>query len=253
MTRQAPLEIEILELTNEFRRENGLQALVWHQGLTGVAKRHANMVADGLAHFSHDGAMERFESCGTKCTNVAENLARSEGFGRVDLPQAAVSGWRDSEGHRRNLLGPFDACGIGWAASDSGTIFVTQLLALLDADCHQQQLEQARRSQLREQVTNVACSTPAVCAAVGLVLCGPCAAIGGGVAGTALDMKYGIKAASIPRLLKDRVCGRLINRQLCERCGATEGELLIEPRAGTLLCSSCHPAPENSDVWCFLE
>ena len=23
-------------------------------------------------------------------------------------------------GHRRNLLGPFDVCGIGWAASDSG-------------------------------------------------------------------------------------------------------------------------------------
>lgn len=253
MARAKPLDIEILDLTNEFRREHGLDPLAWHQGLAGVAKRHATLVADGHARFSHDGAMERFAACGTKCTNVAENLARSDGFIRLDLPEAAVAGWRESEGHRRNLLGPFGTCGIGWAASDTGTIFITQLLALLDAESHKLQLEQARRSLMRDQLTSVACSTPLVCAAVGLVLIGPFAAIGGGIAGKALDSKYGLKASSIPHVIKDRVCGRLLSRQTCVRCGSADGELLLDEREGNLLCSTCHPSPQNSTVWCFLE
>lgn len=253
MARAKPLEIEILDLTNEFRREHGLDPLAWHQGLGDVAKRHAGLVADGKARFSHEGAMERFAACGTKCTNVAENLARSDGFIRLDLPQAAVAGWRESEGHRRNLLGPFDACGIGWAASDTGTIFITQLLALLDAESHKLQLEQARRIQMRDQLTSVACSTPVVCAAVGLVLIGPFAALGGGIAGKVLDSKYGLKASSLPHVIKDRVCGRLLNKQMCVQCGSADGELFLDEREGNVLCSSCHPSPQNSTVWCFLE
>lgn len=240
------LEFEILELTNKFRCESGLQPLNWHKGLAGIAKRHATMVAEGRAHFSHDGAQDRFASCGTKCTNVAENLARSDGFCRDDLPKAAVNGWCDSEGHRRNLLGPFDACGIGWAASDSGTIFVTQLLALLDERSHQ-------RGQLHEQCVGVACSTPTICFCAGLVVGGPWIAVGSAIAGKALDAKYGFKAATVPRMLKDRARG-LIRRRACSRCGEqAESELLIDESNGTLLCSNCHPAPESADVWCFVE
>jgi len=246
---QAPegrLEFEILELTNQFRNEEGFEPLSWHKGLSGIAKRHAIMVAEGRAHFSHEGAQQRFSSCGTKCINVAENLARSDGFCRMDLPEAAVRGWRDSEGHRRNLLGPFDACGIGWAASDSGTIFVTQLLALLDERSH-------NRGQMREQIVDLASSTSTVCFSVGLVLGGPWIAIGSGIAGRALDMKYGFKVTSIPRVLKNRVHG-LITRPACSRCGAQVGsDLLLDEPSGTLLCNSCHPAPESSDVWCFIE
>jgi len=241
-----PLEFEILELTNKFRSESMLQPLAWHKGLAGIAKRHATLVAEGRAHFSHEGAQERFAACGTKCTNVAENLARSDGFNRLDLPEAAVNGWRDSEGHRRNLLGPFDHCGIGWAASDTGTIFVTQLLALLDETSH-------HRGQLREQISDVACSTPAVCFSIGLVLGGPWVAVGGGIAGRALDAKYGFKAASVPRMLKDRVRG-LIRRRACSHCGAqADTELLVDEPNGMLLCTSCHPAAESADVWCFVE
>jgi hypothetical protein len=241
------LEFEILELTNKFRGECNLQPLAWHKGLAGIAKRHAIMVAEGRAHFSHEGAPERFASCGTKCTNVAENLARSDGFNRDDLPVAAVDGWTASEGHRRNLLGPFDACGIGWAASDSGTIFVTQLLALLDERSHQQ-------GQFREKISDVAFngSTPAVCFGVGLVIGGPWVAVGGAIAGRALDMRYGFKAASVPRVLKDRARG-LIRRRACSHCGDQSDDLLIDESNGTLLCSSCHPEPESSNVWCYVE
>merc|ERR1711988_985881 len=154
-------------------------------------------------------------------------------------PEAAVAGWRGSEGHRRNLLGPFDACGIGWAASDSGTIFVTQLLALLDKRSHQQ-------GQIREKISDVACScsTPAICFGVGLVIGGPWVAAGGAVAGRALDVRCGFKAASVPRVLKDRARGLIRRRGMCSRCGdQSETELLIDESQGTLLCNSCHPAP----------
>jgi len=242
-----PLEIEILELTNQFRSEFGLDSLAWHKGLAGVAKRHAIQVAQGSAHFSHAGASERFAACGTKCTNIAENLARSDGFERIVLPEAAVNGWKDSAGHRRNLLGPFDAVGIGWAASDSGTIFVTQLLALLDENSH-------HRGQLRERISDVAWSPPAVCFGLGLVLGGPWLAVGSGIAGGALDAKYGFKVSSVPRVLTDRVCS-LMNRRTCSGCGdqMTSELLLVDEPNGTLLCSACHPAPESSDVWCFVE
>jgi len=212
----------------------------------GQAKRHATMVAEGRAHFSHDGAQQRFASCGTKCTNVAENLARSDGFERADLPEAAVNGWRDSEGHRRNLLGPFDVCGIGWAASDSGTIFVTQLLALLDETSH-------KRGQLKEQVIDVATSNTSAWCLAGLVAAGPWVAVPSAIAGKVLEIKYGFKITSLPSLLTDRVRGR-IHRTVCSRCGAKdECNLLFNESTGTLLCNDCHPDPDCDDVWCFVD
>merc|ERR1712224_203484 len=125
------VELEVLEFTNSFRAEHRLQALRWHAGLAGIARKHAVAVAEGSAPFSHCGARERFQACSSRCINIAENLARSEGFGRGELSEATVKGWCESEGHRGNLLGPFDHCGIGWAASDNGVIFMTQLLALV--------------------------------------------------------------------------------------------------------------------------
>lgn len=243
---RSPLELEIFQLTNSFRQEQTLEPLKWHKGLAGIAKRHATAVADGRAPFSHAGAHERFASCSTKCINVAENLARSDGFVRPDLPQAAVLGWCESEGHRRNLLGPFDACGIGWAASDSGTVFVTQLLALVDE-------RSDLRGQLCERTFDVATSTPAVCTALGLVLAGPVVAFGCGLLGSALDYKYGLKVVSLPSVVRERMMG-VLRRHVCTRCGTpTDGELLMSGSDGRLLCSCCHPSPADSDVWCFID
>jgi len=245
---EKPLSIELLELTNKVRAENKLSPLTWHKGLSQVASRHAACVADGSASFSHAGARERFQQCGTKCINVAENLARSDGFSREELPQAAVAGWVDSEGHRRNLLGPFDVCGIGWAASDNGTIFVTQLLALMDEQSH-------RHVQIKEAALNAASSTPAIFAAVGLVFAGPMPAFGSGLLGGALDYKYGWRAVSVPHVLQKRAATWFCP-SMCSECGVVaDGELLVNGSAseGRLLCKHCHPSPADCDVWCFLE
>lgn len=240
------VEFEVLVLCNEFRAEQQLAPLRWHSDLAGIAKRHADAVAEGRAPFSHVGAKERFACCATRCINVAENLARSEGFGREDLPQAAVTGWVESEGHRRNLLGPFDACGIGWAASDAGVIFMTQLLALVDEGS-------SFRSTVRTSAYGAATSTPVILAAVGFIAVGPATAVGCGLVGGAVDRKYGVKACKLPHVARKRITGLLCHR-FCAGCGAPgSGELLLNDGDGRLFCGDCHPTPSDHDVWCFVE
>lgn len=245
-----PLDLEILALTNAFRREHALPALAHHKELSCIASRHAAAVADGIEPFSHRGAPERFAACGTRCLNVAENLARSDGFGREELPRAAVSGWCGSEGHRRNLLGPFDVCGVGWAASDCGTIFVTQLLALLD-ERDAPSLSVRASQAVRAGVLQIAASTPAVCAALGLVIAGPViGGLSGGVLGGALSYGCGLRASNLPRA----ACARAISwlqPKTCSACG-TAGELVLNSDR-SVLCVHCHPAPGDSNVWHYID
>lgn len=253
------LNFELLDGTNDFRAEHqGLMPLQWHEGLARVAKDHATQVAEGRAPFSHDGAQERFKACGARCINVAENLARSDGFDREALPGAAIAGWKGSEGHRRNLLGPFNVCGIGWAASDAGTIFVTQLLAMVDEE------QQNMQGLVWDYVVNAAQSTPGVCTAVGAFTGGPVLALTGGAVGYILDKRFGLQLSNAPRVLRDRAMKKFYPTT-CSNCGviaeATE-ELLAtsSPVArssggvgGTLLCRNCHPSPEAADVWCYVD
>jgi uncharacterized protein YkwD len=57
---------------------------------------------------------------------VAENLYKCRG---VDDPLvAAVEGWMESKGHRKNILGvEYTHTGVGIAVGADGTIYFTQL------------------------------------------------------------------------------------------------------------------------------
>lgn len=242
--RRKGINVEILDFTNRYREENKLPPLQWHGNLAEIAQMHATAVADNRVPFSHIGARERFACCNTRCINVAENLARSEGYIREDLPGAVVTGWCESEGHRRNLLGPFDVCGIGCAASDHGTIFITQLLALLDG--------QSRfRGQIRDRALAIATSTPTICSALGLVLAGPTFALGSGIVGTVLDYKYGLKPATLPLVASAKVRSSLgLQTYLCHECKLQiDGDLLVSGGDGRLLCAHCQSGEEGDDAW----
>lgn len=58
---------------------------------------------------------------------MLRNLAYNGGV--ADTARVAVEGWIKSPGHRKNLLGAFDLCGIGVAQSSGGEFFFTQLFA----------------------------------------------------------------------------------------------------------------------------
>jgi uncharacterized protein YkwD len=107
-----PQEVEglILERTNAFRRQQGLPELAEDARLTESARDFARYLAR-TGRFSHtaDGRdpSERVRAAGYDYCEIAENIASSQdssGFQSAPLAREFVEGWKNSPGHRRNLL-----------------------------------------------------------------------------------------------------------------------------------------------------
>eukprot|EP00439_Symbiodinium_sp_Y106_P073313 s472_g13.t2 len=116
-----------LDETNIFRGSERMPPLKWCQGIADIAAEHARQMARGEMPFSHDGFSDRVSRYPIPHLSAAENLAYNSGV--ADTAGVAVQGWIKSPGHRKNLLGAFDLCGIGVAQSSSGQFFFTQLFA----------------------------------------------------------------------------------------------------------------------------
>jgi len=113
--------------TNTFRAQQRMPPLRWSQAVAEIAAEHARQMARGEMPFSHKGFDERVRRYPFAYFSAAENLAYNSGV--ADAAGLAVQGWIKSPGHRKNLLGAFDLCGIGVAHSASGQFFFTQLFA----------------------------------------------------------------------------------------------------------------------------
>lgn len=108
------IEDEIVALTNEARRDAGLEPLeVSTCAADQAASRTAVLVAEG--RFEHDPLEPILRDCGSR--SVGENLALG-----YPTAQATVDGWLDSPGHRDNLLGDFTEIGVGCTDSDRGPL-----------------------------------------------------------------------------------------------------------------------------------
>jgi len=116
-----------LDDTNVFRGQQHAPPLRWSQALADIATGHAQQMARGEMPFSHKGFDERVRRYPFPHMSAAENLAMNGGV--ADAAGMAVQGWINSPGHRKNLLGAFDLCGIGVARSAGGQFFFTQLFA----------------------------------------------------------------------------------------------------------------------------
>jgi len=113
--------------TNVFRGQQRLPPLRWSQALADIAEVHAKQMARGEMPFSHLDFDKRVAQYPFPHMSAAENLAMNGGVS--DAAGTAVQGWIKSPGHRKNLLGSFDLCGVGAARSGSGEFFFTQLFA----------------------------------------------------------------------------------------------------------------------------
>ena len=105
-------EIAIVEMTNAFRKESRLGEVKPNAALTAAARAFAEYLAK-TGKFAHeaDGRQpaQRAEAAGYRYCLVAENLAMnldSRGFETRALARAAVEGWKNSPGHRANMLQP---------------------------------------------------------------------------------------------------------------------------------------------------
>lgn len=121
------LGIRCLELTNNFRRTQGLPDLVWNDGLYNVAMPHSKNMAEGTVAFGHDGFKERMQQVPFYVKSFSENVAYNYNWG--DPWEAAVVGWINSPGHRKNMLSVSSHCAIAvyWLY---GKYYFTQLFAL---------------------------------------------------------------------------------------------------------------------------
>ena len=98
--------------TNQFRAAEGLRTVKPNPRLEAAARAFAEYLANGgaFAHESGGTTTEtRVRSRGYDFCVVTENLARhysSSGFTTRELAQKLVQGWKDSPGHRHNMLEP---------------------------------------------------------------------------------------------------------------------------------------------------
>ncbi|NJR64590.1 MAG: CAP domain-containing protein [Leptolyngbyaceae cyanobacterium CRU_2_3] len=94
---------QVVELTNNYRRQNGLAALTENSKLVAIAQAYSQTMAtqDFFAHQGLDGSQpwDRMTAGGYKWFRSAENIAAGQ-----LTPEEVVQGWIDSPGHRANLL-----------------------------------------------------------------------------------------------------------------------------------------------------
>lgn len=85
------IAIRAFQLSNDFRKSQGLHELVWNEGLGDVAKIHSKNMGDGKVAFGHDGFNERFRQFPIRYVKGgAENVAMSHGL--ADCAKVAVDG-----------------------------------------------------------------------------------------------------------------------------------------------------------------
>ena len=92
---------EAASMINGFRAQSGLGRLAISPKLTAIAVRQAKAMAaaDNMSHDVGGHFTERLAAGGYKALAAGENI----GAGYRTLAEA-FSGWRDSPGHRRNML-----------------------------------------------------------------------------------------------------------------------------------------------------
>jgi uncharacterized protein YkwD len=118
---------DVLNYTNKFRRSHGLSALTIRKDLNAIAQKHSEDMARGSAGFGHSGFDQRFSQArkvikGFKA--FAENVAYGAGSGKE-----VVNMWKNSSGHRKNILGNYRYIGIGTAKDRRGIIYYTEVFA----------------------------------------------------------------------------------------------------------------------------
>ena len=112
----AAFEKEVVELVNGIRVQNGLQPLQQNWELSRVA-RYKSQDMRNNRYFAHNSPtygtpFQMIRSFGLSYRTAGENIARG-----YTTPEAVVSGWMNSSGHRANILNAsYKQIGVGYVA-----------------------------------------------------------------------------------------------------------------------------------------
>lgn len=105
---------QVIDLTNQQRKQNGLPALKADTQLSGVANKKANDMEQNH-YFSHTSPtygspFDMMRDFGVSYKSAGENIAEGQ-----QTAQDVVNAWMNSEGHRKNILNPdFTNIGVGF-------------------------------------------------------------------------------------------------------------------------------------------
>jgi uncharacterized YkwD family protein len=120
-------EQKVAELVNIERQKAGLSALTFDQSVSNVARtKSKDMAANNyFAHQSptYGSAGDMLTRFGIRWSAWGENIASGQ-----RTPEAVVTAWMNSSGHRANILSAnFSKIGVGYAVNSNGTPYWTQI------------------------------------------------------------------------------------------------------------------------------
>jgi len=110
-------EEEVVRLTNEKRRANGLKELTINWELSRIARYKSQDMHD-LKYFSHTSPtygspFTMIKNFGLTYKSAGENIAMGQ-----STPKEVVEAWWNSEGHRANMLNSsFTQIGVGYVSN----------------------------------------------------------------------------------------------------------------------------------------
>lgn len=117
------IEIEIMELINAYRIENGLNALSNHGLIKSQTYSHSDYMAetDNISHLNFY-SRKNFLVNNAGANIVTENVA----YG-YSSAETVVNAWINSEGHRINMLGDYTNFDVSAEQNDEGKWYFTNI------------------------------------------------------------------------------------------------------------------------------
>jgi uncharacterized protein YkwD len=124
----------IVELTNDFRRDEGRAPVETNPALNETARDFADYMAR-TGRYGHNAdnrqPAERADAHDYEYCVIAENIAyqfRTRGYATGVLAERFFTGWKESPGHRENMLDPaVTETGVGVAQGENGVYYAVQL------------------------------------------------------------------------------------------------------------------------------
>ena len=117
------LELELLDLINSYRVQHGLNTLTIIEHISYKANEHNNFMIE-TNNINHEGFEERKYNLEQVlgAVRVGENIA----FG-YSSPQAALTAWIESDGHKANLDGNYTHFGVSIKKDLEGRKYYTNM------------------------------------------------------------------------------------------------------------------------------
>ncbi len=110
------VEMQVVELVNEYRTSYGLQPLTYSAELSDGARLKSQDMSDN-GYFDHNSPTygtpyQMMKSLGISYQSAGENIAKG-----YRTAEAVVTAWMNSEGHRANILNAnYTEIGVGYEA-----------------------------------------------------------------------------------------------------------------------------------------